>query len=328
MSQFRALLISKGDDGQQVEWTEMSEDELMDGDVTIRVTHSTLNYKDGLAVTGAAPIVRRYPMIPGIDLAGVVEQSGNADYKAGDEVLVNGWGLGETHYGGYAERARVPASFLVPVPKPFTCQDAMAVGTAGYTAMLCVLALEDHHVTPDKGPVVVTGASGGVGSVAVAVLAKLGYEVAASTGRASEADYLKELGASEIIDREEFSGPAKALGRERWAGAVDAVGSTTLANVISQIKYYGCVAACGLAQGPDLPASVMPFILRGITLQGCESVMAPQERRIEAWNRLASDLDMARLKAMTEVHPLADVTELAPKIVKGQIRGRVVFEIG
>lgn len=327
MTQFKAFLISKDDDGQQVEWAQMSEDELMEGDVTVRVTHSTLNYKDGLAVSGKAPIIRRYPMIPGIDLAGVVEKSSSPDYSEGDQVLVNGWGLGELHYGGYAERARVPASFLVPVPKPFTCEDAMAVGTAGYTAMLCVLALEDHNVTPDKGPVIVTGASGGVGSVAVAVLAKLGFEVAASTGRSSEGDYLKELGASEIIDREEFSGPAKALGRERWAGAVDAVGSTTLANVISQMKYYGCVAACGLAQGPDLPASVMPFILRGVTLQGCESVMAPRERRVEAWNRLARDLEISRLKAMTEVRPLSDVIDLAPKIVKGQVRGRIVFEL-
>lgn len=328
MAGFKALMISKEEGGQQVAWTELSEDDLMEGDVTVRVTHSTLNYKDGLAITGAAPIVRSYPMIPGIDLAGVVEKSADPEYKEGDEVLVNGWGLGETHYGGYAEKARVPGSYLVPVPKPFTCRDAMAIGTAGYTAMLCVLALEDHHVTPDKGPVLVTGASGGVGSVAVAVLAKLGYEVAASTGRTSEADYLKELGAAEIIDREEFSGPAKALGRERWAGAVDVAGSTTLANVISQTKYYGCVAACGLAQGADLPASVMPFILRGITLQGCESVMAPKERRIVAWSRLAADLEMAKLNAITDVHPLSDVTDLAPKILKGQVRGRVVLEVG
>jgi acrylyl-CoA reductase (NADPH) len=328
MAEFKALLVSKDNDEQKVEWTRMSEDTLMEGDVTIRVTHSTLNYKDGLAITGKAPIIRDYPMIPGIDLAGVVTQSSSPDYKEGDEVLVNGWGLGETHYGGYAERARVPASFLVPVPEAFSCRDAMAIGTAGYTAMLCVLALEDHGVTPDKGPVVVTGASGGVGSVAVAVLAKLGYEVAASTGRAQEADYLRELGAAEIVDREEFSGKPKPLGKERWAGAVDAVGSNTLANVISQMKYYGCVAACGLAQGPDLPASVMPFILRGVTLQGCESVMAPKERRLRAWNRLASDLEMSKLESITQVHPLDDVTDLASQIVKGQVRGRVVFEVG
>ena len=328
MADFKALLATKGESGQEVNWTQMSEDDLMEGDVTIRVTHSTLNYKDGLAVTGKAPIVRQYPMIPGIDLAGVVTQSSSPDYKEGDEVLVNGWGLGELHFGGYAERARVPASFLVPVPKGLSCADTMAIGTAGYTAMLCVLALEDHDVTPDKGPVVVTGASGGVGSVAVAVLAKLGFEVAASTGRTAEADYLKELGASEIVDREEFSGKPRALGREKWAGAVDAVGSSTLANVISQMKYYGCVAACGLAQGPDLPASVMPFILRGVTLQGCESVMAPKEKRMEAWSRLASDLEMDKLKSMTSTHPLEDVIDLAPKILKGEVRGRVVFEVG
>lgn len=327
MSRFKALLISKADDGQSVDWTELAEDELMEGDVTMRVTHSTLNYKDGLAVTGKAPIVRNWPMIPGIDLAGVVESSAHGDYKEGDEVLVNGWGLGETHYGGYAERARVKGDWLVPVPSAFSCEDAMAIGTAGYTAMLCVLALEAHDVTPDKGPVVVTGASGGVGSVAIAVLAKLGYEVAASTGRTEEADYLKGLGASEIVDRTEFSGKARPLNRERWAGAVDAVGSTTLANVISQLKYYGCVAACGLAQGPDLPASVMPFILRGVTLQGVESVMAPKAKRMEAWSRLAEDLDIAKLKAMTDVHPLSDVLELAPQIVEGKVRGRVVFAV-
>ena len=327
MTQFKALLISKTDGGQHAEWTEMSENELMEGDVTVRVTHSTLNYKDGLAITGKAPVIRRWPMIPGIDLAGVVEKSGSPDYAAGDKVLVNGWGMGETHYGGYAELARVPAGFLVPVPAAFSCADTMAIGTAGYTAMLCVLALEEHHVTPDKGPVLVTGASGGVGSVAVALLAKLGYEVAASTGRPEEAEYLKELGAGEIIDRNEFSGSAKPLAKERWAGAVDAVGSSTLANVISQTKYDGCVAACGLAQGPDLPGSVMPFILRGVALQGCDSVMAPRERRLQAWSRLAADLDMRKLETMTESHPIADVIDLAPQILAGKVRGRVVFEV-
>lgn len=327
MAQFKALLISKGDNGQSAEWTQMSENELMDGDVTVRVTHSALNYKDGLAITGKAPVIRRWPMIPGIDLAGVVEKSDNPEYSEGDEVLVNGWGMGETHYGGYAERARVPSSFLVPVPRPFSCRDVMAIGTAGYTAMLCVRALEEHHVTPDKGPILVTGASGGVGSVAIALLAKLGYEVTASTGRVEEADYLKELGAADIIDREELGGPAKPLARERWAGAVDAVGGTTLANILSQTKYGGCVAACGLAQGPDLPASVMPFILRGVALQGCDSVMAPRERRVDAWKRLASDLDMARLEALTQSHPLSDVIGLAPQIIAGKIRGRVVFEV-
>lgn len=328
MSSFKALLISKGDDGQSVDWAELTEDELMDGDVTIRVTHSTLNYKDGLAVTGKAPIVRRWPMIPGIDLAGVVESSESPDYKPGDQVLVNGWGLGELHYGGYAERARVKSEWLVPVPDGLTCADAMAIGTAGYTAMLCVLALEQHGLTPDRGPVVVTGASGGVGSVAIAVLAKLGYHVVASTGRTEEEPYLKSLGAAEIIDREELGGSARPLGKERWAGAVDAVGSTTLANIISQTMYYGVVTCCGLAQGPDLPTSVMPFILRGVTLQGCESVMAPKEKRLECWRRLARDLDLDKLKAMTDSHPLADVTALANDIVAGKVRGRVVFEVG
>lgn len=327
MAGFNALLISKTDGGQHAEWTQMSENELMEGDVTVRVTHSTLNYKDGLAITGKAPVVRRWPMIPGIDLAGIVEKSGSSDYAEGDKVLVNGWGLGETHYGGYAERARVPAGFLVPVPDAFGCADVMAIGTAGYTAMLCVLALEEHHVTPDKGPILVTGASGGVGSVAVALLAKLGYEVAASTGSPGEADYLKGLGASEIIDRNEFSGSPKPLAKERWAGAVDAVGSATLANVLSQTRYGGCVAACGLAQGPDLPGSVMPFILRGVALQGCDSVMAPKERRLQAWSRLAADLDMAKLETMTDTHPISDVIDLAPRIIAGKVRGRVVFEL-
>jgi acrylyl-CoA reductase (NADPH) len=292
------------------------------------VSHSTLNYKDGLAITGKAPIFRRWPMIPGIDLAGVVESSGSSDYKPGDEVVVNGWGLGETHYGGYAEKARVDSGWLVPLPKQFKCADAMAIGTAGYTAMLCVLALEEHDVKPGNGPILVTGASGGVGSVAIALLSKLGYEVVASTGRTEEEEYLKYLGASEVIDRSEFSGKPSMLGKERWAGAIDSVGSSTLANVLSQTKYYGAVAACGLAQGVDLPSSVMPFILRGITLQGVDSVMAPKERRLEAWGRLAKTLDIGKLRAMAVAHPLEDVLELAPLIVEGKVRGRVVFNVG
>lgn len=327
MARFKALMASKDDGGQSVDWAELGEDELMEGDVTIRVTHSTLNYKDGLAITGKAPIIRKWPMIPGIDLAGVVEHSGSSDYKKGDEVLVNGWGLGETHYGGYAARARVPADWLVPVPKPFNCSDAMAIGTAGYTAMLCVLALEAHGLKPAAGPVLVTGASGGVGSVAIAILSKLGYEVVASTGRTEEEEYLKYLGASEMVDRDEFAGTPKPLGKERWAGAIDSVGSNTLANVLSQTKYYGAVAACGLAQGTDLPASVMPFILRGITLQGVESVMAPKDKRMEAWRRLAKDLEIGKLRAMAVAHPLEDVLELAPEIVAGRVRGRVVFKV-
>lgn len=328
MAGFKALLATKTDQGQSVDWTELTEDDLMEGDVTIKVTHSTLNYKDGLAITGKAPIFRRWPMIPGVDLAGVVESSGSPDYKPGDEVIVNGWQLGETHYGGYAEKARVSSKWLVPLPKPFNCSDAMAIGTAGYTAMLCVMALEEHNVKPGRGPILVTGASGGVGSVAIALLSKLGYEVTASTGRTEEEEYLKYLGASEVIDRNEFSGKPSMLGKERWAGAIDSVGSSTLANILSQTKSYGCVAACGLAQGADLPASVMPFILRGITLQGVESVMAPKERRVEAWGRLAKSLDIGKLRAMAVAHPLEDVLELAPLIVAGKVRGRVVFNIG
>ncbi len=327
MQSFKALLISKDDGGQRADWADLTEADLMEGDVTVRVSHSTLNYKDGLAVTGKGPIIRRWPMIPGIDLAGVVERSDSPDYKPGDAVLANGWGLGELHYGGYAELARVKADWLVPIPKPFSASDAMAIGTAGYTAMLCVLALEAHEVTPDKGPVVVTGAAGGVGSVAVAVLAKLGHDVVAVTGRPEEADYLKGLGAAEILDRKAFSGQPRPLGQERWAGGIDVAGSTTLANVISQTKYYGCVAACGLAQGFDLPLTVMPFILRGVTLQGVESVMAPKAKRIEAWTRLARDLDLAKLNAMRSEHALTEVLELAPEIVAGRVRGRVVFKV-
>lgn len=327
MGKFKAYVIRKGESGQSAGWEDLDDGELMEGDVTIRVSHSTLNYKDGLAVTGKAPIVRSYPMIPGIDLAGTVEASASPDFKEGDSVLVTGCGLGELHFGGYAEKARVKSEWVVKTPKAFSAADVMAIGTAGFTAMLCVMALEDHNITPDRGPVLVTGATGGVGSVAVAVLAKLGFQVAASTGKASEADYLKSLGAAEIVDRNELSGKPRPLGRERWAGAVDAVGSTTLANVISQTKYYGCVAACGLAQGPDLPASVMPFILRNVTLQGVESVMTPRKRRLRAWDRLASDLEMSKIKAMTDMHPLSDVEGLAAKIVEGKIRGRVVFEV-
>lgn len=328
MAGFKALLATKTDGGQSVDWVELTEDDLMDGDVTIKVTHSTLNYKDGLAITGKAPVIRRWPMIPGVDLAGVVESSSSPDYKPGDKVVVNGWQLGETHYGGYAEKARVKSGWLVPLPKQFNCSDAMAIGTAGYTAMLCVMALEEHDVKPGGGPVLVTGASGGVGGVAIALLSKLGYEVAVSTGRTEEEEYLKYLGASEVIDRSEFSGKPAMLGKERWAGAIDSVGSSTLANVLSQTKFGGCVAACGLAQGTDLPTTVMPFILRGITLQGVQSVMTPKARRVEAWERLAKNLDIGKLRAMAVAHPLEDVLELAPQIVEGKVRGRVVFNIG
>ena len=328
MSSFKGLQLTKGDKGTIAAWTDLTDADLMDGDVTVRVSHSTLNYKDGLAVTGKAPVVRRWPMIPGIDFAGTVEASSNPAYKPGDGVILNGWGVGETHLGGYAQKARVKGDWLVPLPSAFTPAQAMAIGTAGYTAMLCVMALERNGITPDRGPVVVTGAAGGVGSVAIALLAKLGYTVIASTGRAAEADYLKGLGASEIIDRAELSGTPRPLNKERWAGAVDTVGSTTLANVISMTKYDGCVAACGLAQGMDLPGSVAPFILRGVTLAGVDSVMAPRARRLEAWSRLARDLDTAKLDAMTVTRPIADVTTLAPAILEGKVRGRVVFEIG
>jgi acrylyl-CoA reductase (NADPH) len=327
---FKALLVSKPEGGgpQSVAWTELSPSELMDGDVTVRVSHTTLNYKDGLAITGKAPVIRRWPMIPGIDFAGTVVASTHPDCKPGDAVILDGWGVGETHYGGYSQYARVKGDWLVPLPGGISPAHAMAIGTAGYTAMLCVLALERNGVRPQSGPVLVTGAAGGVGSVAIALLSKLGYQVVASTGRATEADYLKGLGAAEIIDRAELAAPGKRpLGKERWAGAVDSVGSHTLANVLTQIKYGGTVAACGLAQGMDLPASVAPFILRGVTLAGVDSVMAPRPVRIEAWSRLARDMDRARLDAMTELHPLSDVTELAPKILAGGVRGRVVFDV-
>ncbi len=328
MNHFKALIVTKGESGQQANWGEMSEPDLMAGDVTVRISHSTLNYKDGLAVTGRSPVVRRFPMVPGIDFAGTVVSSQSAEFKPGDAVILNGWGVGETHLGGYAQMARVRAEWLVAKPASLTAAQAMAIGTAGYTAMLCVMALEAHDVTPATGPVVVTGAAGGVGSVAIALLSKLGYHVVASTGRREEDAYLKSLGASEVIDRTDLSGPPRPLNKERFAGAVDSLGSTTLANVLSMIKYGGCVAACGLAQGMDLPGSVAPFILRGITLAGIDSVMAPKPKRIAAWARLADDLDRGKLDAMTVTRPLTEVTTFAPKILAGKIRGRVVFEVG
>jgi acrylyl-CoA reductase (NADPH) len=299
----------------------------MDGDVTIRVEWSTLNYKDGLAVTGKAPVVRRFPMIAGIDFAGTVEQSSHPAWKAGDKVVCNGWGMGETHLGAYAEKARVKGDWLVRLPEGMSARDAMAVGTAGYTAMLSVLALEKHGLKPADGPVVVTGAAGGVGSVAIAVLSKLGYQVIASTGRASEADYLRGLGAAEIIDRNELSGPAKPLAKERWAGGVDSVGSTTLANLLSMTKYRGAIAACGLAAGMDLPSSVAPFILRGVCLLGIDSVMCPIELRKQAWSRLASDLDRSKLAEITHEINLDEVIAAGPRILGGQVRGRIVVKI-
>jgi putative quinone oxidoreductase, YhdH/YhfP family len=326
--QFKALLLTKSPEGQRAHWTELSDADLMPGDVTVRITHSTINYKDGLALTGKAPVVRRWPMIPGIDFAGVVTDSSHPDFDTGDEVILNGWGLGETHYGGYAEYARVNGDWLVKRPDVFSAAQAMAIGTAGYTAMLAVMALEDHGVTPDRGPVLVTGAAGGVGSIAVTLLASLGFHVIASTGRQQEADFLKSLGAAEIIDRAELSGPAKPLGKERWAGAVDVAGSHTLANVLSMTRYGGTVAACGLAQGMDLPGTVAPFILRGVTLAGIDSVMCPRPRREAAWQRLARDLDRGKLDALSIARPITDVLSLAPEILAGKVRGRIILEVG
>lgn len=328
MSSFKALIATKGETGTQTALGSFDEADLMEGDVTVRVTHSTVNYKDGLAVTGRAPVVRRWPMIPGIDFAGRVETSSHPDFKPGDLVILNGWGTGETHLGAYAQKSRVKGDWLVPLPEGMTPAEAMAIGTAGYTAMLSVMALERHGLKPSDGPAVVTGAAGGVGSVAIALLARAGWHVIASTGRAEEAEYLTSLGAAEIIDRAELSAPGRPLGKERWAAGVDAVGSHTLANLLSMTRYGGAVAACGLAQGMDLPASVAPFILRGVALLGIDSVMCPKPRRLEAWSRLARDLDRDRLAAMTTTIPLEDVVETGRAILDGKVRGRVVVEIG
>jgi acrylyl-CoA reductase (NADPH) len=324
---FKALRIDKADKGTTATITQFEEAELMDGDVTVAVDWSTLNYKDGLAVTSKAPVVRRFPMIAGIDFAGTVESSSNPSWKAGDKVVCNGWGMGETHLGAYAEKARVNGDWLVKLPDGMSTRDAMAIGTAGYTAMLSVLALEDHGLKPASGPIVVTGAAGGVGSVATAILSKLGYHVIASTGRAAEADYLKHLGAAEIIDRVELASPPRPLNKERWAGGVDSVGSTTLANLLSMTKYGGAIAACGLAAGMDLPASVAPFILRGVCLLGIDSVMCPIERRRSAWTRLARDLDKSKLAEMTSEISLDQVIEAGARILAGQVRGRIVVKI-
>lgn len=324
---FEALVVEKTESGQSLGFRQVDETFLMEGDVTLRVTHSTLNYKDGLALTGKAPVVRRYPMIPGIDCAGVVESSSHPNWKPGDAVILNGWGTGETHLGSYAQKARVKGDWLVALPKGMSPAEAMAIGTAGYTAMLCILALERHGVKPADGAVVVTGAAGGVGSVAVALLARLGWSVIAVTGRAQEADYLKGLGAGTILDRAELSGPARPLGKERWIAGVDAVGSHTLANLVSMTAYGGAIAACGLAQGMDFPSSVAPFILRGVSLLGIDSVQCPLPRRIEAWSRLASDLDRTLLASMTKTIPFTHLPEMGAKILAGQVRGRIVVEI-
>lgn len=328
MPTFNGFLLTKTDDGQSLDWTEIDESDLMDGDVTVDVTYSSLNFKDGLAITGTSPVVRRWPMIPGIDFVGRVRESSHPAHAVGDLVVLNGWGVGETHLGGFAEVARVPGDWLVPLPAGISEIQAMAIGTAGFTSMLCVMALGRCGLTPAAGPVLVTGAAGGVGSVAIALLATGGFDVIASTGRGeTEGDYLRSLGASEIIDRAELSGPGRPMGKERWAGAVDSVGSHTLANVLAQTRYGGTVAACGLAQGMDLPGSVAPFILRGVTLAGVDSVMAPLPLRTEAWGRLATELPLDLLDSLTVVHPLEDAPRLASEILAGKVRGRVVFTV-
>jgi acrylyl-CoA reductase (NADPH) len=327
---FKALMVTRDEatKEQKVETVTLSPDDLMEGDVLVRVAWSTINYKDGVSLTGKLPIIRRYPMIPGIDFSGTVETSTHPDFKPGDEVIINGWGLGETHYGAYAEMARVPGDWLQPLPEGITLRDAMAIGTAGYTAQLAVMALERHGIAPKDGPILVTGAVGGVGSVSVAILNKLGFTVIASTGRTSEAEYLKKLGAAEIIDRKELSEPGKPLGRERWVGAIDSVGSHTLANALAMTRARGAVAACGNAGGMDLPATVAPFILRGVTLYGIESVRQPKSVRIAAWNRLARDLDLDALAAMTREIGFDEILPAARQIAEGKIRGRLLVRIG
>ncbi len=325
---FRAVRVDKAEGGQSVRFAELNDQDLMEGDVIVDVEYSTVNYKDGLALTGKAPIVRKFPLIPGIDFSGRVRWSDNPAFEKGDPVILNGWGVGEAHHGGFAERARVKGEWLIKLPEGLDTRRAMAIGTAGYTAMLSVMALEDEGVKPSDGDVLVTGAAGGVGTVAIALLSKLGYAVTASTGRTSEEAFLKGLGATAVIDRNEFNTPVKPLAKTRWAGAIDAVGSVTLANVLSQMKYGGVVAACGLAQGMDLPGSVAPFILRAVKLIGIDSVMCPKPRREGAWRRLARDLDLTKLDALTSEVGLDKVTKVAEDIIAGKVRGRVVVKVG
>lgn len=324
---FDAILIEKTDDAQSVSLTQLDDAQLPEGDVLVDVAYSTLNYKDALAITGAAPVVRSFPMVPGIDYSGTVAESAHPDFKPGDRVVLNGWGVGEKHWGGLAGKARVKGDWLVPLPDGISLNHAMAIGTAGYTAMLCVMALEAQGITPDMGPVVVSGAAGGVGSVATSLLAGRGFTVEAVTGRASETAYLESLGASTIVDRAELTGKVRPLSKERWAAGIDVAGSTVLANMLANIKYGGSVAACGLAAGMDLPSSVAPFILRGVTLAGVDSVMAPKARRMAAWSLLAKELDMSKLDAMTTEVPLNQVIETAPKFLEGQIRGRIIVPV-
>lgn len=324
---FSGILINKDDNGQTVKVAQIDEAQLPEGNVSIDVEYSTLNYKDGLAITGSSPVVRKFPMVPGIDLAGVVTASTHADWKAGDRVVLNGWGVGEGHWGGLAQKARLNGDWLVPLPSAFTARQAMAIGTAGYTASLCVEALVAHGVMPGQGEILVTGATGGVGSVAVALLAKAGFNVVAATGKDSEADYLKQLGATSIIARAELSEKGKPLQKERWAGVVDSVGSFTLVNACAQTKYGGAVAACGLAGGPDFAATVMPFILRGVSLLGIDSVMAPKAKRVTAWARLAKDLDVSKLELIAKEISLADAVGVAADLLAGKVRGRVVVNV-
>lgn len=325
---FAGVVIKKDEDGQQsVAVEQIHEDQLPEGDVTVDVEYSTINFKDGLAITGSSPVVRSFPMVPGIDFAGVVSESASADFSVGDRVVLNGWGVGEGHWGGLAQKARVRSDMLIPLPAEFTSRQAMAIGTAGYTAALCVDALLNHGVKPDQGEILVTGATGGVGSVAVSLLASAGFKVVAATGKASEADYLTQLGASGIMDRAELSERGKPLQRERWAGVIDSVGSQTLVNACAQTKYRGAVAACGLAQGPDFPATVMPFILRGVALLGVDSVMAPKEPRLAAWARLARDLDPTALELIATEVGLSNAIDSANDILEGVIRGRVVVNV-
>ena len=325
---FKALLLTKTPEGATLaDIASLDEAQLPEGEVLVNVAYSTVNYKDALAVTGQSPVVRKFPMVPGIDFAGMVAESRDARFKPGDAVILNGWGVGENHWGGLAQKARVKADWLVPMPAGMEARQAMAIGTAGYTAMLCVMALQGRGVTPAAGPVLVTGANGGVGSIAIALLSRLGFEVHASTGRMGEAGHLKQLGAAEIIDRATFSAPGKPLQKERWAAAVDSVGSHTLANVCASLKYGGTVAACGLAQGMDFPSSVAPFILRSITLAGVDSVQAPMAKRLTAWERLTHELPVNVLEANTETIALEAVAALAPRLLAGQVRGRVRVDL-
>ena len=324
---FNAILVERDPPPYRASLKKLDESQLPEGDVTVRVEYSTLNYKDALAITGKGPVVRHFPMVPGIDFAGTVEHSGNASYKSGDKVVLNGWGVGEAHWGGLAQVARVKADWLIPLPGALTARQAMAVGTAGYTAMLCVMALERHGITPGDGEILVTGAAGGVGSVAVALLSKLGFKVAAMTGRPAQSDFLRQLGAAEIVDRAAYAGAGKPLAKEHWAGAIDVVGSHTLANVCASLRYGGVVAACGLAGGMDFPATVAPFILRGVTLAGIDSVMRPRADRVEAWRRLSRDLEIKTLELLVEEISLAETMERAGLFLQGQVRGRIVVDV-